>query len=102
MHCAVIHSDEAVAGGPQREDGDRDEGAIAGGVARDVLGGGELVEFLVADHAVEDVAWVVDREDVEVYSFWLHFARVQRVRAVCQPVGKDERDFGHFVTRMWS
>ena len=57
MHCAVIHGDEAVAGGPQGEDGDRDEGAIAGSIACDVLGGGELVEFLVADHAVEDVAW---------------------------------------------
>ena len=46
-------------------------------MARDALGGGELgcIEFLVADHAVEDVAWVVDREEVEVYSFWLHFAR---------------------------
>ena len=77
MLRAVVHGDEAVAEGPQGEDGDRDEGAIAGGVARDILGGGELgrVEFLVADHAVEDVAWVLDRQEVEVYSFWLHFAR---------------------------
>ena len=76
---ADSHGDEAVAEGPRGEDRDRDEGAVTGDVACDVLGGGELVEFLVADHAVEDVAWVVDREEVEAYSFWLHFARVQRV-----------------------
>ena len=74
---ADSHGDEAVAEGPRGEDRDRDEGAVTGDVARDALGGGELgcIEFLVADHAVEDVAWVVDREEVEVCSFWLHFAR---------------------------
>jgi len=104
MHRAVVHGNEAVAEGPRGEDRDRDEGAVAGDVARNVLGGGELgrVEFLVADHAVEDVAWVVDREEVEVYSFWLHFPRVQRIHAVCQAAGKGERDFGHFVVRIWS
>lgn len=104
MHHAVVHGDEAVAEGPRGEGRDRDEGAVAGGVARDVLGDGELgrVGFLVADHAVEDVAWVVDREEVEVYSFWLYFARVQRVHTVCQPADKGERDFGYFVVRIWS
>ena len=85
------------------EDGDRDEGAVVGDLARNVLGGGELGrEFLVADYAVEDVAWVVDREEVEVYSFWLHFAYVRRVYAVCRPAGKGEWNFGHFVVRIWS
>lgn len=59
MHCAIVHGDEAVVEGPRGEDGDRDEDAVAGDVARDVLGRGELGR----------VAWVVDREEVEVYFF---------------------------------
>ena len=93
---AVVDGDEAVAEGARGEDGDGDQVARAGGVARRVLGHGHLrgVELAAADHAVEDVARVVDGDEVEGEAFGLDFAGGEGLHAVVAGAGEGEGEGG--------
>ena len=64
----LVDRDVAVAEDARGEDRDRDERAVALGVALKRLGARHLrrVEFLAAAHAVENLARAVDGDEIEV------------------------------------
>ena len=95
---APVDEDIAVAEHPRRKHRDGDEGAIAAAGMRDEFRRRQLrrVEFLAADHAVEDLPARWEHDDVEIDAFDLHFARAQRLDAIVFATCIGELERGHF------
>src|ERR1700722_6388605 len=68
---ARVDRDEAVPKHPRGEHRQRYERAIAGSVAADIFRARHFrsVELTLADHAVEQLARIVDRDEIEVDAF---------------------------------
>lgn len=81
-----IDADEAMAKYPRRKHGDGDKRPVPGDVPRDVLQGRRLrgIELAVGHHPVEDVARVLDLDEVDVQPGCAHLVGRQRDHAVVE------------------
>ena len=95
---APVDEDIAVAEHPRRKHRDGDERAIAAAGMRNEFGCRQLrrVEFLAADHAVENLPARREHDHVEIDAFDLHLARAQRLDAIVFAACVGELQGGHF------
>src|SRR5262245_9707134 len=86
----AVDVDVAVAEHPRREHRQRHEGVVAARKPTDVFGAGKFrgVELLLATHAIEQVAWRVDRDEVEIDILDFDISGPQRLGAVVEAAGK--------------
>src|SRR5262249_14439165 len=81
----------------------RHEWAVAAGEAADIFGAGEFggIEFLAAAHAIEQVARLLDGDEIEVDVLDLDIAAPERLGAVVEAAGKcqsSQRQSSHVAT----
>src|ERR1700676_4763562 len=95
---ARVDRDEAVTKHPRGEHRQRHERAIAGGEAADIFGARHFrsIELELADHAVEQLARIVDIDEIEIDAFGLDLAGTQRDHAVVKTAGEGHRKLGQW------
>jgi hypothetical protein len=94
---AGIDRDEAVPEHARWEHRQGDERTLAGRVAADVFRRRHLrgVELEPAHHAIEQIARMVDRDEVEVDTVGFHLAGIERHHAVVEAAGEGHGELGH-------
>ena len=92
-YLPLVDRDVAVAEHARGEHRDRHHRAVAARRMAEVVRARHLggVEFEIVRHPVEDLARMVDGEEIEVDAVRLHFAGVQREHAVVEPAGEGDR-----------
>src|SRR5207249_3686485 len=93
---AVDH-DEAVAEHARCEHRQRDQLAPAGREARDELGRRELAEIELEPcaHPIEDHAWIVFDQEIQIDPLNSDLAGVERQHPVIEAASKSQRYLGH-------
>src|SRR5262249_41008371 len=94
----AVDVDVAMAEDARGKHQQRHERTSSAGKATDEFGAGEFggVEFLAAAHAIEDVARLLDRDEVEIDVLDRHISRAERLGAVVETAGKCQS--GHVAT----
>ena len=95
----LVHADEGVAERLGWEYRDGDKGADLLRRHGDVLGERHFrqIEFLRADHAVEDFPWRLDFKKVQIDALDVDQPIVQRLHTVIRPTGEGQWQFGHWL-----
>lgn len=84
-----------MAEGSGGENGDGNEVSLASRIAARVIGKRHLrgVKLVATHHTVEDIARMVDRDEVEIDAFRADLVRVESGHTVVEPAGKGHAYF---------
>src|SRR6516165_2291608 len=98
--CAV-NGNEAVAEGSRGKDRNSNERTLPIREALDELRARKFghVEFFAACHTIENGAWLIDGDEIQIDALDLHLAGVERLHAVVEPAGKRKLHIGHGFPR---
>jgi hypothetical protein len=98
----AVHDDETVTKDPRGENRQCHEGQFLRGEPADIFRAGHFagVEFEPVRHPVENLAWVVYDQKIEVDAIGFDVPRLQRQHAVIEAAGEGHRQARHCGGRL--